>query len=163
MPRHPDVRALDTRSAGDRLEPWRLFLQAHSALVETLEHELRDELDLALTWYEVLLHLARAPDGRLRMTDLADSLLLSKSGVTRLVDRMEDAGLVERGVCSSDRRGSFAVLTARGRALYRKAAPVHLRGVEEHFLGHLNSTERRALTSGLRKVMAGAGAAAEAS
>jgi len=147
----------------ERMEPWRLLLQAHSSLVDTLEHELLDELGLPLTWYEVLLYLARAEDGRLRMSDLAGSLLLSKSGVTRLVDRMEAAGLVERGVCSSDRRGSFAVITDEGRALHRKAAPVHLRGVEQHFLGHLSAAERRALTTGLRKVVAAAGLSAEAS
>jgi DNA-binding MarR family transcriptional regulator len=139
----------------DRLEPWKLFLQAHSAVIDALEHDLRERLDLPLTWYEVLLRLADAPGGRLRMTDLADSLLLSKSGVTRLVDRMGAAGLVERGVCSSDRRGSFAVITARGRGLHRKAAPLHVRGVDELFLGHLSSAEQRALTSGLRKVLAG--------
>jgi DNA-binding MarR family transcriptional regulator len=140
----------------DRLEPWRLFLQAHSVVVEQLEHELRDELGLPLTWYEVLLHLARAPEGRMRMTDLAGSLLLSKSGVTRLVDRMEAAGYVERGVCASDRRGSFAVLTRRGRAIYDKAAPIHLRGVDEHFLSPLGVTEQRALATGLRKVVGAA-------
>ena len=144
-----------TKSAGtDRIEPWRLFLQAHSALIDALEHDLREELDLPLSWYEVLLRLAAGPDGRLRMTDLAESLLLSKSGVTRLVDRMEAAHLVERGVCSFDRRGSFAVITARGRALYRKAAPIHLRGVESLFLSRLNAAERRAFSTGLRKVLA---------
>ena len=136
-----------------RLAPWRLFLQAHSTLVERLERELREQRDLPLTWYEVLLHLAAAPDGRLRMTDLAGSLLLSKSGVTRLVDRMEGAGLVARGTCDSDRRGSFAMLTDRGRALQRKAAPVHLRGVEEHFLAHLSPEEARALTSAFTKIL----------
>ena len=144
----------------DRIEPWRLFLQAHSALVDALEDDLRAELDLPLTWYEVLLHLAAAPGGRLRMTDLAESLLLSKSGVTRLVDRLETAGLVERGVCASDRRGLFAVLTPKGRALYRKAAPVHLRGVEDLFVERLTATERRAITTGLRKVLAAAQAPA---
>jgi DNA-binding MarR family transcriptional regulator len=148
----------------DPLEPWRLFLQAHSVVVDTLEHELRAELGLPLTWYEVLLHLARADGGRLRMTDLAGSLLLSKSGVTRLVDRMEGEGLVERGVCSSDRRGSFAVLTTAGRALFEKAAPIHLRGVDEHFLGLLDNGERRALATALRKVtQAGRAARAAAS
>lgn len=142
-----------TPDGTDRIEPWRLFLQAHSALVDTLEHELRTELDLPLTWFEVLLHLERSPEGRLRMTDLAGSLLLSKSGVTRLVDRMESAGLVERGVCASDRRGAFAVITRAGRALYRKALPVHLRGVEAHFSSHLSAAEQRAIAAGLRKVM----------
>jgi DNA-binding MarR family transcriptional regulator len=137
----------------DRMEPWKLFLQAHAAVIEALEDDLRRRLDLPLTWYEVLLRLAAAPDGRLRMTDLAGSLLLSKSGVTRLVDRMEAAGLVERGVCSSDRRGSFAVITPRGRALHRKAAPIHVRGVDALFLDHLDARERKAMVTGLTKVL----------
>jgi DNA-binding MarR family transcriptional regulator len=138
----------------DRLTPWKLFLHAHAAVIDALEEELVDELDLPLTWYEVLFRLADAPDGRMRMTDLARSLLLSKSGVTRLVDRMESAGLVERGVCASDRRGSFAVITTQGRALYRKAAPIHLRGIDRLFLDHLSRAEKRALVSGLGKVLA---------
>jgi DNA-binding MarR family transcriptional regulator len=138
----------------DRLTPWKLFLHAHAAVMEALEEELVDELDLPLTWYEVLFRLADAPDGRMRMTDLARSLLLSKSGVTRLVDRMESAGLVERGVCASDRRGSFAVITTQGRALYRKAAPIHLRGIDRLFLDHLSRAEKGALVSALGKVLA---------
>jgi DNA-binding MarR family transcriptional regulator len=137
----------------DRLAPWRLFLQAHSALVDRLEHELRAQEDLPLTWYEVLLHLAAAPDGRLRMSELASSLLLSKSGVTRLIDRMEAAGLVARGTCSSDRRGAFAMLTDRGREVRDRAAPVHLRGVDEHFLSRLTPAEVAALTTALTKVL----------
>ena len=142
-----------TGAGDDRLAPWRLLLQAHAALVERLERELRDQQDLPLTWYEVLLRLAAAPEGRQRMTELAGSLLLSKSGVTRLIDRMEEAGLVARGTCASDRRGSFALLTDRGRAVQKKAAPVHLRGVEEHFLGLLTPAEASALTSALAKVL----------
>jgi DNA-binding MarR family transcriptional regulator len=145
-----------TGAAPDRLAPWRLFLQAHAALVERLERDLRQRRDLPLTWYEVLLHLTRVPEGRMRMTDLASSLLLSKSGVTRLIDRMEEAGLVTRDTCPSDRRGSFAVVTDRGRAVQKKAAPVHLRGVEEHFLDHLTPAEARTLTSALEKVLVAA-------
>ena len=137
----------------ETLEPWRLFLQAHAALVERLEHELRERRDLPLTWYEVLLHLAAAAEGRLRMSDLARSLLLSKSGVTRLVDRMEEAGLVERDTCSSDRRGSFARLTAKGRTVYKKAAPVHLAGVEEHFLERLTPAEAKTLTKAFGRLL----------
>lgn len=146
----------------DRLEPWRLFLTAHAEVIAALEDDLRTELELPLTWYEVLFRLAAAPDGRMRMTDLAESLLLSKSGVTRLVDRMEGAGLVERGVCASDRRGSFAVITNKGRSLRRKATPVHLRGVEERFLTHLTDRERNVLAGALRKVLVAASSPAPA-
>lgn len=137
----------------DQLAPWLLFLQAHSVLVERLEHELKEAHALPLTWYEVLLRLATSTDGRMRMSDLAGSLLLSKSGVTRLIDRMEEAGLVSRGSCPSDRRGSLAVLTSAGRAAYEAAAPLHLDGIERHFLGRLSKTERKALTSAFEKVL----------
>lgn len=121
--------------------------------MDRLEDELRESANLPLTWFEVLLHLSNAPEGRLRMSDLAQSLLLSKSGVTRLVDRMEEAGLVTRGTCPSDRRGSFAVITVQGRSAFEEAAPVHFAGVDEHFLSLLNKAEARALTTALGKVL----------
>jgi DNA-binding MarR family transcriptional regulator len=134
------------------LRPWRLFIQAHAGLLDALEEELKRERGLSLTWWEVLLFLARAPQG-LRMTELADSVLLSKSGLTRLVDRMEEAGLIERGVCPSDRRGTIVLITPRGLEEFEAARPVHLRGVEQHFMGHLSPEEVAAIESGLSKVL----------
>ena len=120
--------------------------------MDRLDHELQSEQDLPLTWYDVLLHLAEAPDDRLRLSELASVLLLSRSGITRLVDRLVDAGLVERQVCDTDRRGSFAVLSVAGRARLRQAAPIHLRGVEQHFIAYLGDHELEAIRSGLEKV-----------
>lgn len=134
------------------LRPWRLFIQAHAGLLDVLEEELKRERGLSLTWWEVLLFLTRAPQG-LRMTELADSVLLSKSGLTRLVDRMEEAGFIERGVCPSDRRGTIVLITPRGREEFEAARPVHLRGVEQHFLRHLLPEEVAAIESGLGKVL----------
>lgn len=139
-----------------RLEAWRAFLRAHATVVDRLDHEMQQECGIPLTWYEVLLHLHRTPDGRLRLSGLAERLLLSRSGLTRLVDRMVDAGLIERQVCSTDRRGAFAALTDLGRDRYTDAAPVHLRGVQEHFAALLSADEVAAIRSGLGKV-AGAG------
>ena len=96
------------------LAAWRAFLDAHAALVAVLERELLEERDLPLTFYDVLVQLSEA-GGRMRMSDLAGSLLLSRSGVTRLVDRMADAGYVAREACASDGRGFYAVLTPAGR------------------------------------------------
>ena len=143
MGRRPDER---------QLAAWRAFLRAHARVVDRLDHELQKEQDLPLTWYDVLLHLAEAPDKRLRLSELASVLLLSRSGITRLVDRLVEEGLVERQVCDTDRRGSYAVLSAEGRARLRQAAPVHLRGVDEHFAAHLDDHEVEALRSGLEKV-----------
>lgn len=138
-----------------QLAAWRAFLRAHATVVDRLDHELQEEQGLALTWYEVLLYLNQAPDRRLRLSELAEQLLLSRSGLTRLVDRMVAAGLVERQVCPTDRRGAFAVLTAEGRSRLRRAAPVHLRGVQQHFASHLADAEVEAIRSGLEKVAKG--------
>ncbi len=115
------------------LGPWRAFLRAHSRVARRLDEDLRSRHALSLQEYETLLHLAEAPDRRLRMGRLADSLLLSKSGVTRLVDRLVDDGLVERTSCSSDARGAEASLTGTGLARLRAAAPTHLAGIRDHF------------------------------
>ncbi len=96
---------------------------------------------MPLTSYEVLLQLADTPDGSLRMGELADRLFLSRSGLTRLIDRLVKAGLVEREVCESDRRGSYARLTAAGRRRFNAARPTHLRGVREHFLSKLSTRD----------------------
>lgn len=119
---------------------WRSFILANARLTEVLERELMDEHDLPLTWYDVLVQLHEA-GGSLRMHDLANAVLLSKSGVTRLVDRMVSAGLVGRESCPSDRRGTLAVLTAAGKDRLRRAAPTHLRGVEQHFASLLRDGE----------------------
>jgi len=136
-----------------RLAAWRALLASHAALVGVLGEELQDEKGLPLPWYEVLLWLGQAPEGRMRMGELADSLLLTPSGVTRLVDRMETEGLVQRQQCPSDRRGWNAVITPEGRARLRSAAPVHLRGVERHFGRHLTDDEADLLADVLGRVL----------
>ena len=125
---------------------------AHASLVDVLSRELEAECQLPLAWYEVLLHLNWAPERRLRMRELAASVLLSKSGITRLVDRMEAAGLVERVSCPRDRRGSYAVLTEAGRRSFKKAGPIHLRGVSEHFAAHVSDAEARTLANLLWRI-----------
>jgi DNA-binding MarR family transcriptional regulator len=139
----------------ERHQTWPLFLRAHAVLLEILDHELQSERSLPLTWFDVLVQLASRDDGRLPMHDLADRVLLSKSGVTRLVDRMERAGLIERIACPTDRRVVWAQLTATGRETFDDAAPVAYRGVREHFTSALNANEIEALESGLAKIVAG--------
>lgn len=128
-----------------RLAAWRSFLRAHATLMRTLEAELSREEDLALTDYDVLYQLAVAPESRLRMSELADALLLSRSGATRLVDRLVAGELVERVTCDTDRRGQWASLTAAGRERLRRATPTHLRGVAEHFLDRIGPEDLVAL------------------
>ena len=118
---------------------WRAFLEAHARVVELLESELLEAKQLPLAWYDVLVQLQEADSHRLRMTELAKRVLLSKSGLTRLVDRMCAAGLVDRTPDESDRRGRWVALNAAGEQRLRDAAPVHLRGVREHFIAHLDN------------------------
>ncbi|HEX5038550.1 MAG TPA: MarR family transcriptional regulator [Candidatus Limnocylindria bacterium] len=128
-----------------RLDAWRTFLRAHARVIRDLERELAAEQDLALTDYDVLVQLAAAPDRRLRMSELAGALLLSRSGATRLVDRLVADGLVERVVCEADRRGQWAALTDQGHERLRRASPIHLRGIEEHFLDRLSPKDLESL------------------
>lgn len=123
------------------LAAWRGLLEVHSALIARLDAELELEHGMSLSSYEVLLHLHDAPDCALRMGQLAERLFLSRSGLTRLIDRLVKAGLVERAECESDRRGSYARLTAEGRARFEAARPTHLRGVREHFLSKLSGAD----------------------
>ena len=136
-----------------RLAAWRSFLHAGVALSQVLGHELEEAQQLPLSWYDVLLKLHEA-GGTLRMQELANAVLLSKSGVTRLVDRMERDGLVERRPCASDRRGWLAVLTPQGKAQLRKASPVHLAGIEEHFAGLIDDDEAAVVRDVCDRVLA---------
>jgi DNA-binding MarR family transcriptional regulator len=144
-----------------RDEAWPLFLRTYAVLVDRLEHELQRERNMPLTWFDVLAQLEGAPQGRMKMRDLADSVLLSKSGVTRLVDRMERAGLIERGPCPTDRRIVYASITREGRKRFAAAAPVAIRGVDEYFTGPLEPGERKALVSALTKIQDAATARSE--
>ena len=131
------------------------MLRAHAELTRTLDAELAREHDLPLSSYEVLLFLNDSDEGRMRMSELADRALLSRSGLTRLVDRMVAAGLIERAACRTDRRGAFAVLTDEGEARLGTARPVHQRGVQEHFAGLLTASEVEAIRAGLERVAGG--------
>ncbi|MBA3524699.1 MAG: MarR family transcriptional regulator [Geodermatophilaceae bacterium] len=126
---------------------WRSFLRTHASITRRLEAELMSEHDLPLASYDVLVQLAEVPQRRLRMTDLAEAVLLSRSGLTRLVDRLTRDGLVTRQPCEDDARGTYAVLTDQGLERLRRAAPVHLRGIEEHMTGRLDDWQLTALTA----------------
>lgn len=136
----------------EAIQTWRLFLKAHSTLVETLDQELQAATGLPLTWFDVLVRIATVEEGRLPMNELADRVLLSKSGVTRLVDRMERAGLIERMACPTDRRVIWATLTEAGRKAFDEAAPIAYQGVQEHFTTFLTKAEVQAMKSGLAKI-----------
>jgi DNA-binding MarR family transcriptional regulator len=129
------------------LAAWRGFLRAHHALVARLDAELVARHRLPLTSYEVLLQLAHGPAGGIRMSDIADRVLLSRSGLTRLVDRLEREGLVERRSCPSDARGQLALLTERGREVFAEARGTHLAGVQREFVARFSASELEQLAT----------------
>jgi DNA-binding MarR family transcriptional regulator len=140
----------------EELGAWRGLLRVHSALVKALDAQLLAGHDLPLTSYEVLINLQAAPDKRRRMAELADGVLLSRSGMTRLVDRLEREGLLVRDACVSDGRGTFAVLTDKGEALLAEARRTHLDGVRERFLTHFTADELTQLAVLWNRVLPGA-------
>ena len=121
------------------------MLRAHAALTRSLDAELARDHDMPLSSYEVLLFLNDSEDGRMRMSELADSALLSRSGLTRLVDRLERQGLLKRERCESDARGWFAEITPEGRRAFGAARKTHLDGVRRAFLSHFSRDELRTL------------------
>jgi DNA-binding MarR family transcriptional regulator len=129
------------------------LLQVQAAVVRRLEERLDEHRLVPIAQYDVLLELNAAPGRRLRMQQLSDRVVLSRSRVSRVVDEMERAGLLRREPDPDDRRAAFAVITDEGRAALRKAAPVYLEGIEDEFLSHLNANERRSLERSLRKVL----------
>ena len=135
-----------------RLETWRAFLMAHALLTRRLDEDLRTEDGLTLGEYSALLQVAEAPDRALRMNQLADGIFLSRSGVTRLIDRLEADGLIARSTCMSDGRGSLAVLTDAGLERLRAAAETHLRGINQYFLAVVPGSDLEQLDGAFRAI-----------
>lgn len=145
------------------LAAWRGLLRAHARLVKALDANLEAAHDLPLSHYDVLVQVASAPGERMRMCELADSVLLSRSGLTRLVDRMAKDGLLERCACEDDARGSFACLTDAGRARLQEARPTHLAAVRELFLSAFSDDELAQLAATWERVLPPAGEAGDRS
>jgi len=127
------------------LSAWRGFLRTHTRLLRELDLELTQEQGLHSSSYEVLLRLAEAPGGTMRMKDLAESLLLSRSGLSRIVDELERQGHVKREPCKTDARGTEAVITRGGRSVFRRAQRSHLHSVREDFLDKLSDRQLQQL------------------
>jgi DNA-binding MarR family transcriptional regulator len=134
------------------LRAWEAFVFAHAAAVGRIERDLRAAGHIPLTWYDVLAALSEAPEGRLRLSELADEVVLSRSGLTRLLDRVEAAGLIRRERSEADRRGAYAVMTAAGEAALLAAWPDYARGIATHFSDRLTADEKLLLATALGKV-----------
>jgi DNA-binding MarR family transcriptional regulator len=144
-------RQLDERE----LRAWRGMLRVHATLTKALDAELEASHGLPLSSYEVLLHLDDAEGHRMRMSDLAATVILSRSGLTRLVDRLEREGLIARESCPSDARGSFAALTPAGRRKLAAARATHLAGVRSMFLDHFGDEELELLGAAWERLLPG--------
>jgi DNA-binding MarR family transcriptional regulator len=138
--------------AAHQLEGWVSFLRAHAAITRELSAQLQREHDLTLNDYEVLLHLSHSEGGRMRRVDLAQQVVLTASGITRLLEGLERAGYVRKESCSSDARVSYAALTDDGREKLRSAADTHLRGVDELFVSRYSGSELATLAELLARL-----------
>jgi MarR family 2-MHQ and catechol resistance regulon transcriptional repressor len=137
----------------DRLHLMGLVMRTHRRLTERLGRELEDSVGIPLVFFDVLIHVGGAPEGRLTMTKLSEDVALTSGGVTRLVDRMSEAGLVTRQNCPSDRRSVHVVLTPEGRATLERAIGEHIRGIERNLMKPLTETDRVALRRILSKLV----------
>ena len=135
----------------ERLRAWRLFFESALALLDVLDTELEQAVGIPQRWYDVLVHLEESPEG-IPMNELAERILYSKSGFTRVVDRMEEAGLVRRVRPEHDRRTILVVLTDKGTETMERARRYHRDGIERHFSQHLTDADIKALTRALEKV-----------
>ncbi len=149
MPPSRETKQLDATELG----AWRGMLRTHRELTARLDSELTQTNGIGLSSYEVLMLLGDSEEGRIRMSALADRLLLSRSGLTRLVDRLERAGLMRREPCESDGRGFFARITDEGREKLAAARATHLSGVRRHYLDHLDAETQRALGAAFDRVL----------
>lgn len=153
MSARPASRRTRPTPGQDELRTWRRYLVAHARITRALEAELLAAENLSLASYDVLVQLSESPDGTLRMTELADAVLLSRSGVTRLVERLEQGGLVQRRPAAEDGRGVQAVITADGQERLRVAACTHLAGVTEHFVEPLGGQGLGELDAALDRLL----------
>jgi len=135
------------------LAAWRAFLKAHATVVDRIDHDLVAAERLPLSWYDVLIELYEAPERRLRMHELAQRVLLSRSGLTRLVDRLEAEGLLTRDRSVPDRRGAYAVITEQGITALRRAWPVYAQGIVQYFAQWLTQEEAQVFVSALERVL----------
>jgi DNA-binding MarR family transcriptional regulator len=137
----------------EQLRCWRLFVESSLALVDVLDTELQEAAGIPQRWYDVLVHLEESPDG-IPMTELADQILYSKSGFTRLIDRMQEAELVSRVRPPNDRRSILVTITDQGTQTMQNARRHHRDGINRHFSTHLTDTDTKALTHALEKISA---------
>lgn len=150
----------DSLLSGADIRAWKGFLRSYTALTKAIDAALEAEHGLPLTSYEVLYHVAETDKSKMRMCDLASTVLLSRSGLTRLVDRLERDGLIARQSCTDDARGQYAVLTDAGRDKLEAARVTHRAAIRTLFLDHFSPEELDLLGDAWDRVLPGASEAA---
>ncbi len=133
---------------------WKLFLTAHTRLVDRVEQDLKQADLPPFEWYDVLIALKQAPEQRLRLSELAEVLLVNRTNVTRLADRLEAAGLIQRKICKDDRRGAYAVLTEAGLKMQQKMWTVYAQSIAQYFGRHLTEKDTKLFTKALSAMLA---------
>jgi DNA-binding MarR family transcriptional regulator len=142
-----------SNSSAPQTLAWALLLSVSSRLLERIEASLAAADLPPLAWYDVLWELEKARDGRLRMHEIADHTVLSRSNLTRLADRLENAGLIEREICADDRRGAYCVITRAGRQMRARMWPMYQKGIEELFAAHVGADEAKSMSTALQRVL----------
>lgn len=137
----------------EHLAAWRTFVKAHAMIIDLIERDLMAARRPPLSTYDVLIELYEAPEHRLRMHELAERVVLSRSGLTRLVDRLEAEGLLTRDRCGTDRRGAYAVITEQGVEALHQTWPIYAKGIAEYFAQWLTLEEAQILESSLRRIL----------
>lgn len=132
---------------------WKLFLTAYTRLVDRVEQDFKQAELPPFEWYDMLIALKQAPEQRLRLSELAEVLLVNRTNVTRLADRLEAAGLIERKVCKDDRRGAYAVLTKAGLEMQEKMWTVYAQSIAQYFGRHLTEKNTIAFTNALSAML----------
>jgi MarR family transcriptional regulator, 2-MHQ and catechol-resistance regulon repressor len=139
----------------ERLHLMGLIVRSHRLLTDRLGRELEQDVGIPLVFFDVLINVGAAPDGMVTMSRLSNDIALTTGGVTRLVDRMVDAGLVERQACPNDRRSIHVILTPEGRAVLDRAIAAHIEGIDRHLMAHLSDKDRANLATVLTKILSG--------
>ncbi|QMV42363.1 MarR family winged helix-turn-helix transcriptional regulator [Cohnella cholangitidis] len=133
------------RVSEDELSAWRYFIKSHAKIIESIEQDLAEQKRVPLTTYDVLIALFESPERKLRLGDLNKKVILSKSGLTRMLDRLEKEGLLQREKSAEDRRGAYAILTAAGESELRRAWPVYAKGIKKYFALPVSEEDRQTL------------------
>lgn len=137
----------------DSLRAWRLFITSHAKIIQKIDTDLAEAGEISLSWYDVLIEVYEAPEKRLRMNEVAERVVLSRSGLTRLVDRLEEKGYLRRETDAQDRRGFFLCITESGIGALRSAWPIYARGIQSFFADSLNPEEAVILTKVFEKIL----------